>query len=73
MVQVIGEEDFEYIPRYTLFSTSTMAPEDTLEVDAYIPDTFPNLMVSWQQGDGTTASRLISSSGKDGSALLLEP
>lgn len=73
VVQVIGEEDFEYIPRYTLFSTSTMAPEDTLEVDAYIPDTFPNLMVSWQQGDGTTASRLISSSGKDGSALLLEP
>ena len=73
VVQVIGEEDFEYIPRYTLFSTSVMQPEDTLEVDAYIPDTFPNLMVSWRQGDGTTASRLISSSGKDGSALLLEP
>ena len=70
---VAHDKTLVYEPVYTLFSASVMNPEDTLEVDTYVPEIIPDLMISWRQGDGTVVSRLISVSGDDGSPLLVEP
>ena len=55
-----------------MFSVSSMTAADTLEVDTYIPDLIPNLMLSWRQSDGTEASLLIGLSGESGNVILIK-
>ena len=71
-VVAYGDEALIYEPMCTLFSVSAMTAADTLEVDTYIPDLIPNLMLSWRQSDGTEASLLIGLSGESGNVILIE-
>ena len=62
-----------YYESKTLWYISRLTPQEALLVRTQIPDTFPDLQLSWMAPDGTRCRRLFSQSGEDGSFLLLEP
>ncbi len=70
-VYVESSGGFEYGKQYLY--ASRMDDGEFLRVTAVLPDTIPNLMVTWKLPDGTTQICLISQSGKDGSLLLIDP
>lgn len=59
------------IPNYTLFACSTLTPGDAILLETSIPDTIPNLLLSYVSGD-ESISKFITQSGKDGSILLID-
>jgi len=60
-----------FTPSYTAFAAYTLTPGDAIMLESYIPDTMPNLRLSYQSC-GETVSVYISQSGKDGSMILHE-
>lgn len=62
-----------YYESRTLWYISRLTPQEALLVRTQLPDTFPDLQLSWMAPDGTRCRRLLSQSGEDGSFLLLEP
>jgi len=55
----------------TVFACNTLCAGDAIMVQAMIPDTIPNMRLSYVSG-GTTHTFDITQSGMDGSMLLLE-
>lgn len=66
-----SDYDGSFIPSATVLYYSDLVSGQTLSLEAYIPDTIPNLQLSFRTSDGEVQKRLISQSGKDGSILLL--
>ena len=54
----------------TVFSTYTLSPGDGIMLETFIPDTMPNLKISYRSGS-ELITQYISQSGKDGSIILL--
>jgi len=54
----------------TVFGTYTLTPGDAIMVQASIPDTMPNLRITYQSGQETTTIYLCQS-GEDGSVFLM--
>lgn len=62
-----------YYEDRTLWYISRLTPQEALLVRAQLPDTIPNLQLSWLAPDGTRCRRLLAQSGENGEFLLLEP
>lgn len=62
---------FTFTPGGTVLYFSDLASGQSIGVQTSIPDTIPNLMISWRAADGTQSKYLITQSGKDGSILLI--
>ena len=60
-----------FSPSYTAFAAYSLTPGDAIMLETYIPDTMPNLRLSYQS-QGKTLQIFISQSGKDGSIILYE-
>lgn len=60
----------EFIPEVTVFAANTLNSQEVIMLQTYIPDTLPNLQLTYTSG-GTQVTVYISQSGKDGSILLL--
>lgn len=60
-----------FMPEHTIFSAYTLTPGDAIMLEANIPDTHPNIRLTYSVG-GETVYRYITISGKDGSVLLAE-
>ncbi len=60
-----------FSPSYTAFAAYSLTPGDAITLETYIPDTMPNLRLSYQS-QGKTLQLFISQSGKDGSIILYE-
>lgn len=66
-----NESGTEYTPTCTVFATYALTPGDGIMIQAAIPDTAPNLRLTYHDGN-QIISTFISQSGKDGSILLLD-
>lgn len=60
-----------FIPDAIVFATYTLTPGDAIMVTAEIPDTMPNLRVTYRSGEEIHQA-YISQSGKDGTILLTD-
>lgn len=60
-----------FIPEHTVFAAYTLSVGDAIMVESDIPDTMPTLRLSYSAND-TTVYRYITTSGRDGSVLLIE-
>ena len=69
--RVAYQDDGTFAEGETLWSADRLESGDALIVTAVIPEGAPDLQLSWT-GAGGGQKRLISESGKDGSALLLD-
>ena len=65
------ESGTEFIPDAVVFATYTLTPGDAVLVTAEIPDTMPNLRVSYRSGE-VIHQVYITQSGKDGTIILEE-
>lgn len=59
-----------FIPSYTAFATASLAAGDAVMVESNIPDTMPNLRLTYRSGD-RTITVYLSQNQKDGSVVLL--
>lgn len=60
-----------FTPDAVVFATYTLTPGDAVMITADIPDTMPNLRISYRSGDEIHQA-YISQSGKDGSILIMD-
>ena len=66
------ESGTEFTVKATIFSTYTLSPGDGIMLETFIPDTLPNLRITYRSGS-EQITQYISQSGKDGSIILLDP
>lgn len=59
-----------FTAEYTCFAASTLTPGDAIALEAFIPDTMPNLRLTYRSGEQTVCI-YISQSGEDGSIILV--
>ncbi len=73
-VQIMTDNSAEaYNPgRNLLWYRSYMTTDEALELVSFIPDTAPNVILSYTLADGTVVERGVYQSGKDGSIILTE-
>lgn len=60
-----------FSPSYAAFAAYGLTPGDAIMLETFIPDTMPNLRLSYQS-QNNTIQHFISQSGKDGSIILYE-
>ncbi len=66
-----NEEGTEFIPTCTIFASASLTPHDGIMIQTMIPETMPQLRITYRTGD-ETVSRFLSQNGMDGSLGLAE-
>ncbi|NTV90920.1 MAG: DUF3298 and DUF4163 domain-containing protein [Clostridiales bacterium] len=68
---VYTDQDNSFYVKDIIYYTNRLTKNDSLVIQALIPESAPNLKISYTLPNGTVEERYISQSGMDGSLLLI--